>query len=157
MYLVGARTVALIGWGSSKQKVESLHTAEAELHALCTGTRALIRIGGLADVLMGVGSDADVKSGEVAERPEGALPEELEIDASATEKALKLGFSEKFGHTRRTHRISLNWAHRFWQDKRVTLMSGKAFVPDAMTKSLPGEATQRYVGDMCLREPTQLA
>ena len=157
LYLVGARTVALIGWGSSKQKVESLHTAEAELHALCTGTRALIRIGGLADVLMGVGSDADVKSGEVAERPEGALPEELEIDASATEKALKLGFSEKFGHTRRTHRISLNWAHRFWQDKRVTLMSGKAFVPDAMTKSLPGEATQRYVGDMCLREPTQLA
>jgi len=65
---------------------------------------------------------------------------------------LKLGFSDKFSHSRRTHRISLAWAHHYWAEPReVELVSGKDFVPDALTKSLPTEPHLRYVGDMCLR------
>jgi len=149
VFLVGPRTCAIIGWGANRQKVESLHTAESEFHAIVTGTRALTRIGNLADALMGYAREANA-DGEVENGPE--LQQKLQVDASATERALKLGFSEKFSHSRRTHRISLAWAHRYWESPReVELVSGKDFVPDALTKSLPTEPHQKYVGDMCLR------
>ena len=89
--------------------------------------------------------------GVVPQSSEG-LQQKLQIDASATERALKLGFSEKFSHSRRTHKISLAWAHGYWAPPReVELVSGKDFVPDMLTKSLPTEPHQKYVGDMCLR------
>ncbi len=149
VFLMGPRTCAIIGWGANRQKVESLHTAESELHAIVTGTRALTRIANLGDALMGFAREADA-IGEVQEGPE--LQQQLQVDASATERALKLGFSDKFSHSRRTHRISLAWAHHYWAEPReVELVSGKDFVPDALTKSLPTEPHLRYVGDMCLR------
>ena len=149
IFLTGPRTCAIIGWGANRQKVESLHTAESEFHAIVTGTRALTRVGNLADALMGHAREADA-TGTVEDGPE--MRQKLQVDASATERALKLGFSEKFSHSRRTHKISLAWAHGYWAPPReVELVSGKDFVPDMLTKSLPTEPHQKYVGDMCLR------
>jgi hypothetical protein len=150
VFLVGPRTSAIIGWGANRQKVESMHTAESEFHAIVTGTRALTRIANLGDALMGFAKEADAQ-GEVPQSSEG-LQQKLEIDASATERALKLGFSDKFSHTRRTHRLSLAWAHKYWAEPReVELKSGKEFMVDALTKSLATEPHLRYVGEMCLR------
>jgi hypothetical protein len=147
VYLVGPHTLTLVAWGAVKQKVESLHTAESELHALVTGTRHMIRVSHMADLLMGnepVEGDGPV-----------SLEEELHIDAQATEKAVRIGHSEKFGHVRRTGRVSLGWAHRYWSGQKRTIVhqSGKDFVADCMTKSLSGVAMTKYVQDLCLRRP----
>jgi len=152
VYLSGPRSIALIAWNASKQKVESLHTAESELHALVSGTRALIRISNMADCLLGKGAKTEEADGNIDEA-EPAIGEELEIDAEATRRALRVGHSEKFGHVRRTGRISLAWAHRFWNKKKVSHASGKEFAPDALTKSLPAPAVERYLADLCLRSP----
>ena len=147
IYLVGPHSLALVAWGAVKQKVESLHTAESELHALVTGTRHLVRVSHMTDLLLG----------HVPAEGEGpvGLEEELHLDAQATEKAVRIGHSERFGHVRRTGRVSLAWAHRYWSGTKRSMFhqSGKDFVADCMTKSLTGVLMLKYIFDLCLRRP----
>ena len=88
---------SLILWGSIRQKVISLSTAEAELRALIDSVRELYTAGAIGEAVAGITN----------------LPLEVRCDSAACIALVKKGYSAKLRYLRKSVSVNLAWLRQF--------------------------------------------
>lgn len=132
LVLVGPNTYFVCDWAGRGQKCQSLSSTETEHHAAVDATRNGIRMCMFIDGLCGLGLF------QVPEQEE-PIKRQLESDSQAMLQAYRKGLSTQLAHCRRTHGISLAWAHEQWKDQELVKRDGFDLEPDMLTKSMPTE------------------
>ncbi len=137
IYFIGPNTRLLLTWRGRRHKVTSTSSTETEIVEAERGTKDVIPVQSLVNILLGYESpDGEVVSGDASTKRIGR---QLEMDSSAAIGAIKKGYSDKLRYIRRTHGVNLAWTHERWFDDdggTVVKRDGCEHDPDIFTKSL---------------------
>ena len=140
IFLKGKRTMLPLNWASTLFGPQTLSTAETEACGIQKATRAGIRATLLIEPMI------------TFDGTQRALMHTGVTDSAAALAAVKNGGNgTALAHMPKTAGISIAWLSDYYfggDDRELVWQTGKDFTPDAMTKILPQEPTDRYREDM---------